>query len=237
MMQEHTTKTGDTASRRHWIACEQCDLLQREVDLSGRSDAHCLRCNAVLYRGSRARLDTMAALALGCAIMFVVTNLFPIAALSTQGITVSTTLFGSAQMLAEQGRPIVAVLMFVTTVLVPALELSALLYMLLPLRFGRVPPGLSAAFRMLLAAHPWGMLEVFLLGLLVTLVKLSELATIVPGIAFWSFCGVIVLFSWLSASFSTRDLWRWVEETQAANAASAAQEAREPHASGPEAAR
>lgn len=156
----------------------------------------------------------MIALTLGCAIMFLVTNLFPIATLSTQGIAVSTTLFGSVQMLAEQGRPVVAVLMFVTTILVPALELSALLYMLLPLRFGRVPSGLSTAFRMLLAAHPWSMLEVFLLGLLVTLVKLSELATIVPGIAFWSFCGVIVLFSWLSASFSTRDLWRWAEEVE-----------------------
>jgi paraquat-inducible protein A len=210
-MQDTTMKAADTAARHRWIACEQCDLLQREVDLAERSDAHCLRCDAVLYRGSRARLDTMIALALGCAVMFLVTNMFPIAALSTQGINVSTTLFGTVQVLTEQERPLVAVLMFVTTILVPALELSALLYMLLPLRFGRVPASLSAAFRLLLAAHPWSMLEVFLLGLLVTLVKLSELATIVPGIAFWSFCGMIVLFSWLSASFSTRDFWHWVE--------------------------
>jgi paraquat-inducible protein A len=213
---QHTTPAGETPVRRRWIACEQCDLLQHEVELPSRADARCVRCDAVMYRGSRARLDTMIALALGCAIMFLVTNLFPIATLSTQGITVSTTLIGSAQMLLQQERPVVAVLMFVTTILVPALELSALLYMLLPLRFGRVPPGLSSAFRMLLAAHPWGMLEVFLLGLLVTLVKLSELASIVPGIAFWSFCGVIVLFSWLSTSFSTRDLWRWVDDAQLA---------------------
>lgn len=214
MAQEQTTKDADPAVRKQWIACEQCDLLQHEVELPARADARCRRCDAVLYRGPRTRLDTMTALALGCAIMFLVTNLFPIATLSTQGIAVSTTLFGSAQVLAEQGRPVVAVLMFVTTILVPALELSALLYMLLPLRFGRVPSGMTTAFRMLIAAHPWSMLEVFLLGLLVTLVKLSELASIVPGIAFWSFCGVIVLFSWLSASFNTRDLWRWMEDAR-----------------------
>lgn len=211
--------TAEPAVRRPWIACEQCDLLQTEVELPARADARCRRCDAVLYRGPRARLDTMIALTLACAIMFLVTNLFPIASLSTQGIAVSTTLLGSVQVLAEQGRPVVAVLMFVTTILVPALELSALLYMLLPLRFGRVPSGMTTAFRMLLAAHPWSMLEVFLLGLLVTLVKLSELATIVPGIAFWSFCGVIVLFSWLSASFSTRDLWRWADDAQRTQAA------------------
>lgn len=217
-MQEHPTQAGhaagDAAFHGRWIACEQCDLLQREIPLARRSDAHCPRCDALLYRGSHAKLNTMIALALGCAILFLLTNLFPIAFLSAQGIDVSTTLFGATLVLVEQGRPAVAMMVFMTTILVPAMELSALLYMLLPLRFGRPPAGVSAAFRIMLAAQPWGMLEVLLLGLLVTLVKLDELASVVPGMAFWAFCGFIILFSWLTASFSSRDFWQWVEEAQ-----------------------
>jgi paraquat-inducible protein A len=214
MMEQHSSNANDSPLTGRWIACEQCDLLQREVALPQRSDAHCPRCHAVLYRGSHAKLDTLVALALGCAILFLLTNLFPIAYLSAQGAHVSTTLLGSALVLYAQQREVVALLVFMTTILVPALELAALLYLLLPLRFGRTSARTPTAFRILLASQPWGMLEVLLLGLLVTLVKLDELASVVPGMAFWAFCGFIVLFSWLSASFSSRDFWNWVEEAQ-----------------------
>ena len=53
------------------------------------------------------------------------------------------------------------------------------------------------------------MIDVLMLGMLVALVKLAALATVVPGIALWSFAVLLVLLTVLSSSFSTRDLWRW----------------------------
>jgi paraquat-inducible protein A len=157
----------------------------------------------------------MLALALGSAVLFVVSNLFPIASLDAQGLHTATTLTGTVTALYQQGRPLVAALVLVTTILVPALELGAMLYMLVPLRFGLVSDGMRAAFRFVLAAHPWNMMEVFMLGVLVTLVKLAELASIVPGVALWAFAGLIVLFSMLTASFSVRDYWGWVDSIRA----------------------
>jgi len=196
------------------IACDQCDLVQQEVEISRHTDAHCIRCNAVLYRGSRTRLDVMIALTIASGLMYVVSNLFPIAALAAQGIYNSTTLIGTVLALYDQGRPLIAALVLMTTILVPGLELAVLLYMLIPLRLGRIPAGLPAAFRFLLAAHPWSMMEVYMLGILVTLIKLADLASIVPGISLWAFVGLIVLFSALSAAFSVRDFWRWVENAR-----------------------
>jgi len=196
------------------IACEHCDLIQQEVELGRHVDAHCIRCNALLYRGSRTRLDVMIALALASTAMYLVSNLFPIAALAAQGIYNSTTLIGTVLALYDQGRPLIAALVLLTTILVPGLELAVLLYMLIPLRLGRIPAGLPAAFRFLLAAHPWSMMEVYMLGILVTLIKLADLATITPGVSLWAFVGLIVLFSALSASFSVRDFWQWVENAR-----------------------
>lgn len=198
------------------LACRDCDLLQREVGLVLRSDAHCTRCGALLYRETGTRLDWMIALTVGSAVLFLVSNLFPIAVLEVQGSRSTTTLSGTVLALYDQGRPLVAVLVLVTTILVPALELAAMLYMLIPLRLGRIAPDVPATFRFVLAVHPWNMMEVFMLGVLVTLVKLADLATIIPGIALWAFAGLIVLFSTVSASFSARDFWTWVDSIRCA---------------------
>lgn len=197
------------------VACRHCDLLQWEVALPQHGSAHCMRCHSLLYRGPRSSLNFMLAMSGASAILLMVSNLYPIASLAAQGINTSTTLYGTAVALYDQGKPFVAALVWVTTILIPALELAALLYMLLPLRFGVVPRGFPVVFRALLALHPWSMMEVFMLGVLITLVKLADLATVVPGISLWAFVGLIGLFASISASFSVRDLWGWVAATDA----------------------
>lgn len=102
---------------------------------------------------------------------------------------------------------IVALLVFVTTFAVPALQLAAMCYTLLPLRLGRAPPALAFVMRCLHALQPWGMVEVFMLGVLVSLVRLARLADIIPGIALWSCGALIVLLAAAAMSFEPRDVW------------------------------
>jgi paraquat-inducible protein A len=221
MQQQEPRITASSSSRSSMVACHQCDLVQYEVPVAEHTDAHCIRCNALLYRGRRSRIDTLIALTLGTVLLFFVSNLFPIASMEVQGVQTSTTLSGTALALYDQGRLLVAVLVFLTTVLFPALQLAALLYLLLPLRAGSVPRGLATALRLLLGARSWNMIEVFLLGVLVTLVKLSDLASIIPGVALWTFVGAVVLSSAIAASFSIRDFWAWVASVDGALARNA----------------
>ena len=68
---------------------------------------------------------------------------------------------------------LVALLVLLTTILLPALEIACLLYLLIPLWLGRLAPNTPMIFRLVLAIHPWSMMEILLLGILVTLVKLA----------------------------------------------------------------
>jgi paraquat-inducible protein A len=197
------------------IACRDCDLLQQEVALERHADAHCVRCGARLYRGTRTGLTMMLSLMAGSAVLMVVANLFPIALIEVQGAWSQTTLAGTALALWQNGRPLVGVAVGATTIALPALEVALMLYLLIPLRLRRVPPGLPIAFRIVLLVHPWSMMEIFLLGVLVTLVKLGDLATVVPGPSLWAFCGLIVLFTMAASSFSVRDFWRWADSAGA----------------------
>ena len=89
--------------------------------------------------------------------------------------------------------------------------MTAIAWLLLPLRAGRMPWGADAVFRLLRWVHPWGMTEVFLLALLVALAKLAAIASVVPGIALWSFGVLMVLLAAADSTLETRKLWAMLE--------------------------
>lgn len=193
------------------LACPECDLLNRETPIAYGGKAYCRRCGAVLYRRTGDSLDRTLAFTLGAAILMIVANLFQIVELDVQGHHTSTTLFGSVRTLYNDGMGSVAALVFATTILMPVLDIGAMLYMLVPLKLGRIPRQLPAMFRLLQAVRPWGMVEVFMLGTLVSLAKLGHLAHVLPGIALWSFAILMVLVAAAAASFDADELWARVE--------------------------
>src|SRR2546428_3221816 len=192
------------------IACHECDLLQREIVLPPGGTARCSRCGAVLYRNKPDSLDRTLAFTVGAAMLFILANVFPVVGLEAQGTRISTTLFGTVRTLHDQDMTSVAALVFVTTILMPMLNVGAMLYMLLPIKLGIVPKGLPAMFRLVQTVRPWGMVEVFMLGTLVALAKLSHIAAVRPGIALWSFGMLMFLVAAAAASFEAHDFWAQV---------------------------
>ena len=189
------------------IACRECDLLQRPTPLADHMVARCSRCAGVLYQPLDDDLDRPLAYTLAATILFVLANAFPMVGLEVQGQTTVATLFGTAHALYDQNMRALAVLVFFTTILVPAVQLGAMLYLLVPLHRGRMPTLLPTAVRVLQAIRPWGMTEVFILGLLVSLVKLGAMARVVPGVGLWSFGALLFAIAAAVASFDARVIW------------------------------
>ena len=199
---------------RALTACHECDLLQREPMLPPGGVACCRRCNAVLFRQTPGSLERSLAYTLGAAILFIIANVFPIVGLEVQGIANATSLYGAVETIWKHDMEAVAALVFVTTILIPAMEMSLMLYVLLPLKLGHMPQGLAQILRVLQSVRPWSMTQVFILGVLVALVKLQHLAHVVPGIALWSFGGLILTLAAAIASFNTYELWNMVRENE-----------------------
>lgn len=193
------------------IACRECDLLQQEVPLPPNGLARCPRCGATLYRDVPNSVDRTLAYTLAATFVFVLANAFPIVGLDAQGNHTATTLFGTVRTLHAQDMDSVAALVFFTTMLMPSLQLGSMLYMLLPLKLGHVPRFLPVMFRLVEIARAWGMVEVFLLGTLVSLAKLAHLASLVPDIALWSFAALMVLLAASASSFDEHSFWARVK--------------------------
>jgi paraquat-inducible protein A len=191
------------------IACPECDLVQHEVRLPSRGAALCGRCGAELYRSTPHGLDRTLAFTICGLILYLIANFSPLIGMERQGNHNVTTLYGAVNSLYDQNLEAVAVLVFVTTILIPGLELLGMLYILLPLRLGRVARGFPLVFRLIQALHPWGMVEVFMLGVLVSIVRLAHFATVEPGIALWSFAGLMAMFSVVAQSYNPREVWEY----------------------------
>ena len=106
--------------------------------------------------------------------------------------------------LYQQGKEEIAALVLLTIVLAPVAQIALLLYVLVPLRWNRVPWQLPHAFRLLRHAQPWSMIEVFMIGILVAITKLMGMATIVPGLALWSFVLLMLVLAGRDRRPSTR---------------------------------
>ncbi|OUL69650.1 paraquat-inducible protein A, partial [Paraburkholderia hospita] len=114
---------------------------------------------------------------------------------------------GAVRVLYSDGMWPIAGLVFVTTFLMPLLQMSTMAYMLVPLRLRRLPYRPDIVFRLMHLARPWGMTEVLILGMLVALVKLAHIASVVPGVALWTFAALMLLLAAASAAFDPHELW------------------------------
>lgn len=205
--------------------CPECDLLQRNPTLPAGAAARCVRCGALLHRNQPDSLERTLALTLAGVVLFAVANGFPFLSFQMQGQTTETTLITGVQHLYEQGMWQLAAVVLFTSILAPGLQLGLLLAVLLPLAVGRLPRGFPTLFRYVQTLTPWAMMDVFMLGILVAVVKLSDLATLVPGPSLFAFLVLIFVLAAAQATLDPDIVWSRVPVPPAARRPTAAGEA------------
>ena len=202
---------SDAMAAAALVACHDCDLLQRLAEIPEGATALCGRCGGVLRRRRRNSIERTLAFTLSATILFAVANSFPFLAFDMRGLETKTTLSTGVVDLWNQEMPEVATLVAFTAIVAPAFQLGLLLYVLLPLQLGRLPWQPARALRLLAGIQPWSMMEVFLVGILVAVTKLEDMASVVPGLALWAFAALILVLAGAMASLDVELVWRRLE--------------------------
>ncbi len=193
------------------LACPDCDALLEAPALEAGEKAICPRCVASLMTRQRDSLQRTAAFALASALLFVVSNCFPFMTLEAGFRRSEMRLWQSASGLADQGYPYLAGAVSIFIIAAPILLIGGLLYLIVPLHWNRRWPGAIPLCRWVMATRRWNMIEVFLVGALVSLLKLGKLATLTLGISFWAFVALILCLTAAMASIHPRELWTRLE--------------------------
>ena len=193
------------------LVCPDCDVLLDSPPLQEGEKAICPRCVYPLMSHERNSMHRTAALAMAAGVLFIVSNCFPFMTLRAGFRESEMMLWQSASGLEEQGYPYLAFGVSIFVLIAPMLLISGLLYLLLPLLWERRLPGAIPLCRWVLAARRWNMIEIFLLGALVSLLKLGKLAELSLGTSFWSFVALILCLTAALASIHPRELWTRLE--------------------------
>ena len=196
-------------------ACIHCDLPLTVGELRGGQRALCPRCGSLISSCTRDALQRALAFAAAAIVLLILSNAFPFLSLKAKGLESVMTIPATAAELHRDGYTALAILVLGVIVAIPAVILGLVLALVIPLLWRQNVPWLVPAGRLIFQMSPWSMVEVFVIGVIVSLVKLHHMATIVIGLSFWSYVGFSLCFAATMASLDRLQVWREIEACRA----------------------
>ncbi len=194
------------------IACRSCDLLLDRVIPPPGKVARCPRCHHVLISNKRNVIDNTLAGAISTAILMVAAIFFPFIALDEAGLHRDASVMDAIGAFADGWSAPLTIAVAAFIVVIPVTRAAALIYALLPLRLGKKPPSQAArSFRLAMALKPWSMAEIFIVGVAVALVKVTDLADVSLGPSFWAFSALIVVVVFENSTLCEWTIWRLLD--------------------------
>ena len=197
---------------KEMIACPKCDALYRAVEPDDEHRAICDRCGAVLYAPRKDSFLTVFAFALTVLVLIFAATWFPFISISKAGLHNTSSVFDVALSFSATQMVPLTLAVAGMIILIPALRVLLIIYVLGPLLLNRRPlPNAALAFRISEQLRPWAMAEIFVLGVAVALVKISDLANVNPGPAFWMFVALAVIATMQDRAACSLTIWKALE--------------------------
>lgn len=214
-------------------ACPECDLLLGDIRVPAGCDALCPRCGCVIWEGRPDSALRGLTLSLCGLILFVPAMILPLMTMEKLGMKSAGNILQGIWSLWQGGHEPLSLLVLACAVIAPVTELSLtfLVCAYLGLHSWLKTPHKSrrrdALVRRELPRHAhlvnqmlrlnhhvreWAMLEVLMMGVLVSLVKLRDMATLVLGPGMYCFAGLLgfaVCMRWL---VNEHELWQEFED-------------------------
>ncbi|MFK7957107.1 MAG: paraquat-inducible protein A [Lysobacterales bacterium] len=206
---EQTKSTQLPLSRaeinRHYVACEHCDTLWQKPDLRDGDVAHCGRCHAVLLTRKKDSTDRALASLVASLVLLLCAISFPFLSMERSGLANQISVLDAIKVLWDSGMPLMAIAAAMLTLVLPVIRNTLLIGVFSQLRRGKVlNSAWKTVFRLAQQLEPWAMVEIFMLGVVVSLVKIGKLATISVGPAFWALAVLVLVISY-NANVLCRD--------------------------------
>jgi paraquat-inducible protein A len=195
----------------HYLACPDCDAPFTVPQISEGERVVCQRCGTRLYSRRRNFVHRAAALVFAAGFFFILANAFPFLNLQADYRQSHMLLAGAVSGLQSEGFSGLAAMVAVFILAAPGVLIAALAYVLVPLLRERRLPWALHLCRAIHEARRWNMVEVFLLGVLVSLLKLGKLATLTLGTSFWAFVALIACLTAALAAIDQAELWDKLE--------------------------
>jgi len=204
----------DSNSLDKLTACRECDLLVERITLVENQHAHCPRCNALLYIGRKDPVNTTLVVSISGLLMVFPAYFLPLMEMGTLGLTNSSSIFETLVPMMSGAYWIAAISLFLFAILIPVLLLLFSFWISLHLRINSYPNYLIPLQRLYQSLVSWGMPEVYILGIIVSLVKLLDDFTVVVGPGLFSFCVMMFCSLLVTTTVSRQYFWEALQHAR-----------------------
>lgn len=174
------------------VHCHECSMMVTIPNLSHKQSAACPMCGMSLTTFRRNAFEYVVAYAMAAIIFLLASIPFEFLSFKAQGQFKSIDAISSVKVLIDNGYWLLALVQVLAIYVIPVFMLVGILYVLLPLKYNKVAPQAKTIADMVFTLIPWSMAEIFLIGVLVSLVKISSLADIGIGLSFYAYVGFTV---------------------------------------------
>lgn len=208
----------DKLSLEQLVICHECDLLMGKPHLQDGETAECPRCGYEVHRHQPHMVQRSLALVLSALIFYLPANFMPIMSLELLGQKNDDTIWSAVKALYLSDMTVIALVVFLSSMLIPLIKLFTQLWVLLILQLnGSARFGLWL-YRTYHNMREWGMLEVYMFGVLVSIVKMIDLGDLSLGLGLACFVGLLVSQIWLEATMNDHQVWEMLEEQRSRQA-------------------
>lgn len=209
-----SSQTATAASDGNTVACIECDLLVDIPPLGMRQRSLCPRCGEVLCHGNVQRARLALPYGICAALLLPLSLLFPFLSFARSGVSNQINLIQSAWALYLDGSVVLSGIVFTFIIILPACVVAAVLWIALSLNLNRYLQGVHTAARFIYTVTTWSMVEVFIIAVLVSLIKIAHMASVEIGLSLWCYVAFALFTVAALAKLDKYVVWNRIEALQ-----------------------
>ncbi|WP_159531360.1 paraquat-inducible protein A [Alteromonas sp. 154] len=194
------------------LVCEQCHHRVVLPELNHRERAVCPRCHHTLLTFKRNASERLLAFSISAFVFLALSLPFNFLTFKSSGQKHSIDLPGGLSVLMENDYLSLAIITGLATLILPGMVLLGFITLGLAHLNNARTPFIKRMFYWVRALLPWSMAEIFLVGTLVSLIKVSELADVAIGMSFYAFIGFTAFMALSMSNFDSTGFALWLHE-------------------------
>ncbi len=197
----------DTNNFDHLIACSDCDMLLNRAEVPAGHSLICPRCGKTISRRNSDSILKTLALSIAGLLLYLPAILLPLMTMKSFGFSDSANILESVLNFYRNEYFLVSFMVLVSAVVFPLLLLTSIFVISFQLYRQRYSSYLPRLFRTYLHLEEWAMIEVYLLGILVTIIKMGASAEIFYHTGIFCFTGLVLLTLTITSIIDKEDFW------------------------------
>lgn len=200
-------------------ACPGCDLVLEVKHCQKGHLLTCPRCHHVLHRKKVDSLNRVLSLAITGLFLYFPAIFMPLITMESLGMKESSNVIQSVLKLFESNYHLVALMVFFSAVIFPLLLLGLIFIVAISIKMGRKPACLTRFLRWYLHLQEWGMVEVYMLGIIITIIKMTDSASISYNTGFFCFLFLVITSIGITSVLDKWLFWSLLDSNEDADRA------------------